>query len=299
MIKENMFALGADIGGTHITAALVNVIQKELILPGLTRSMVPPDSNVDVLIREWAGCISKARGDKPVSKICIAMPGPFMYEEGICLIKDQGKYPGLYGVNIKERLARALQIESVDIYLYNDAACFLQGEVFSGNATGFQHVIGVTLGTGLGTAIYKNNFTTSADLWNLPFRDSIAEDYISSRWFINRYRQLTGGSIGGVKELVSLSTKEPGVVDIFDEFGNNLGEFLNLFISREKPEAIVIGGNISNAFSLFQKSMFKTIHSVNPGVQIYQVSQAEHAALLGAVSCWYNSRHISATDNIS
>ena len=64
------------------------------------------------------------------------MPGPFDYEAGICLIRDQNKYPMLYGLNVKEHAGAGLAINADDIYINNDAACFLQGEVFCGSVSG-------------------------------------------------------------------------------------------------------------------------------------------------------------------
>ncbi len=83
------------------------------------------------VIGVWATCIKQAMGQEPVEKICLAMPGPFNYEEGICLISDQNKYPQLYKLNVKNMLAQALEIQPAAIYINNDAACFLQGKCFA------------------------------------------------------------------------------------------------------------------------------------------------------------------------
>ncbi|HTE24764.1 ROK family protein [Flavitalea sp.] len=295
-IKESGVALGADIGGSHITAALVDINNKHLSERSLCRHAIKPNAGVDELLQGWADCIAKALGSASVEKICLAMPGPFRYDEGICLIRDQNKYPGLYGVNVSQRLSAALGLDLSAIYLHNDAACFLQGEVFSGSITGIKRAIGITLGTGLGTAIYKNGMAESADLWNMPFKDSIAEDFISSRWFTRKYYELRGKSIDGVKELVNLAHTEERIRQIFEEFGTNLAEFVNCFIELEDPEAVVIGGNISHAFPFFSEKLLKQVRNVNPRVRIYKSAQAENAALIGAVSSWYNSNKRSLAD---
>ena len=69
--------------------------------------------------------------------------------------------------------------------MMNDASCFLKGEVFGGAAKGYNHVIGITLGTGLGSATFKNGVVYDGDLYYTPFKESTAEDYLSTRWFIN------------------------------------------------------------------------------------------------------------------
>jgi glucokinase len=295
-IKESRIAIGADIGGSHITAALVDIDNKQLLDDSTCRQEIRPCASVDELLQGWAGCIAKATGSTEIQKVCLAMPGPFDYVEGICLIRDQNKYPGLYGVNIRQRLSELLNIDPSYIYLRNDAACFLQGEVFSGTVAGATHVIGLTLGTGLGTAIYKDGMAESADLWNMPFKDSIAEDYISSGWFTKRYHALNGKPIDGVKELASLAHIDEHIRQIFEEFGINLAEFLNRFIESANPDAVVIGGNISLAFPFFSEPVRRQVGILNPGVRIYKSAKGENAALIGAVSSWYNSNKRSLAD---
>ncbi len=46
------------------------------------------------------------------------------------------------GLNVKELLARSvLEVAISDIHINNDAACFLQGEVFRGTVSGYQHAV--------------------------------------------------------------------------------------------------------------------------------------------------------------
>ena len=191
----NDLVIGADIGGTHITAALVD-LEKKIALPGSSiRVKVDSHASYSEIIETWSGAIRQARQEYHVDKVSLAIPGPFDYENGICLIKDQNKYGNLYGLNIKELLSAKLNNTPEDITMINDATSFLQGEVFSGAARGFNTVLGVTLGTGLGSCIYKHNVASDADLWNMPFKNGIAEDYLSTRWFIKRYYEITGNHI--------------------------------------------------------------------------------------------------------
>src|SRR6478735_7789895 len=149
---SNSIVIGADIGGSHITAAQIDVADRQLIKTSLVRSHVDSLASAQEVVNVWAGCIKQAMQQEEISKVCLAMPGPFNYEEGICFISDQNKYPQLYGLNVKKMLADALTIDPIAIYIYNDAACFLQGEVFCGSLKDRQLAISVTLGTGLGTA---------------------------------------------------------------------------------------------------------------------------------------------------
>lgn len=279
---SHSIVIGADIGGSHITAAQIDVTDKQLISSSLVRLHVDSKAPAQEVINVWANCIKQAMQHEQVDKICLAMPGPFNYEEGICLINDQDKYPQLYGLNVKKMLAKALDVHPDAIYINNDAACFLQGEVFCGSVSKQQHVISVTLGTGLGTAIYKNGKAISADLWNMPLCEGIAEDYLSTRWFVNRYAAISGCRVSGVKELAGLAMHDELVRCLFNEFGNNLALFLNRFIEQTGVKAVVIGGNIAQSFPLFKDALLAGVRARYPSVFIITSVLGEQAALVGA-----------------
>lgn len=287
MNPEN-FAIGVDIGGTHITAALVDVQQKVIIPSSTTRAAVNAGGPAEEIIRTWSKCIADARQDQHIASVCIAMPGPFDYEAGVSQMRGQDKYENLYGMNIKECLANALNFSSSAIFLDNDAACFLQGEVLNGAAVDYtkETVIGITLGTGLGSAVYKEGKSRNADRWCWPFRETIAEDYLSTRWFVQRWHERTGETINGVKELILLQDKKEELAQLFNEFSDNLTGFLSDFIAKESPAAVVIGGNIARAFDWFGAAVTANINNQHPGIKIVQAKLGEEAQLLGAVGSW-------------
>jgi glucokinase len=211
------------------------------------------------------------------------MPGPFDYEKGISLIKDQNKYNSLYQLNIKEMLADVIGLKGTDLMFINDAACFLKGELFSGAACGASRAIGLTLGTGLGSAKSINGEVEDANLWCSPFLDGIAEEYLSTKWFIKRYFTLTGKSVKDVRELTGIDSQAIKE-QIFNEFGRNLALFLNSFIEQEQPEVIILGGNITNAYDLFSAELNKNLHHFSDSVR--QTAIGEDACLIGAASSW-------------
>src|SRR6188768_2364118 len=104
-MKSDSLAIGADIGGTHITSAIVDLDKKSIIPGSLTREKVDSHASPDEIVASWSRAITKARQATGIRKVGLAMPGPFDYEKGICLIKDQGKYENLYGLNMKALLS--------------------------------------------------------------------------------------------------------------------------------------------------------------------------------------------------
>jgi len=284
---EKPVALGVDIGGSHITAALVDLETRALVSDSIKRSPVNSQENKEVILSAWCDIIEKAFKNikNGARNVGIAMPGPFNYEEGISLIKDQDKFKSLYQVNVKQELAKRLDIPADHIYFINDAAGFLQGEVFAGAAKGNANVLGLTLGTGLGSSICLNYKASDADLWNSPFLDGIAEDYLSTRWFVKRYRQLTEKNVEGVKELVEIVDTDHSATRVFMEFGYNLAQFLIPIIRKNKIDTVIIGGNIAQSFHAFAPELKATLkgNDINTDIKISELK--EHAALIGAASC--------------
>jgi glucokinase len=294
-MSNTNLAIGADIGGTHITAALIDLDSKIIVSSSVKRTHVNAGGTVDEIIKAWTDCITEARQDKEVESICLAIPGPFDYEAGISLIHGQAKYESLYQLNVKDLLAASLSFPVQSIFLENDAACFLQGEVFSGAADKYakQTVIGITLGTGLGSAVYRMGASKDGDMWRWPFKEGIAEDYICTRWFVKRWKEITGESVTGVREILESSSPKKKADQLFADFNSNLSDFLFDFIAKESPAAIVIGGNIAKAFDWFGSTLTSTINAKHPPIKIVQAILGEEAPLAGAVGSWLQKQKSS------
>jgi glucokinase len=288
-MKNDVLAIGADIGGTHITAAIVDLDSKSVIPGSLCREEVDSHASAAEVVAVWSRAIRKAKQATGISRIGLSIPGPFDYEKGICLIKDQGKYENLYGLNMKALLSERLENGPEDIIMINDAASFLQGEWFGGAAVGFKRVIGITLGTGLGTSVFENNHASNADLWCLPFKEAIAEEYLSTKWFVRRCHEMTGNKVSGVRELCALIDSDDRIRNIFNEFGTNLAAFIKEFLTIAAADLVVIGGNIGRSYAYFKEALLKSMHAMKlPEIEIRTALLGEEAALIGAASCWRN-----------
>lgn len=285
---ENPKVLGVDIGGTHITVALVDLSTGSVVPQSAKRETVDSCATANEILQTWAKVIKAGLGEKYASNTCIgvAMPGPFDYQNGISLIKEQNKFKALYKVNIKEELAKCLEIMPSNIRFINDAASFLQGEIYSGAAKGYKNAIGLTLGTGLGSAIAIDGEARDAALWNAPFLGGIAEDYFSTRWFVSKYKALTGHEPSGVKELADGASEDPFARQIFNEFGRGLAHFLADIIRANRGEVVVLGGNIAQAYHLFEHHLTSGLQAYHLNLPVKLALLNEHAALIGASSLW-------------
>jgi glucokinase len=293
---ERNLAIGADIGGSHITCAAVDLNTGKILRDTLSERAVNNQAQASVIIKTWvealSGSLDKIPADR-VKGIGFAMPGPFDYVKGICYIKGVAKYENLYGFNISDAISSSLEVpDDFLIRFMNDVSAFAVGEAVIGKAANSKRSVSVTLGTGLGSAFISDRIpiVDGPDVpelgcvYHLPYKDGIADDYFSTRWFLYRYKSLTGKEMRGVKELSELVSSDKIASNLFNEFANDLAVFLAPWLNRFRAEILIIGGNISNAYNLFGNVFEERLKNENYTCKVVLSELKEDAALFG--SAW-------------
>ena len=286
------FALALDIGGSHVTAAVINLTERQLLEKSLVRQSVDEAAPANQLLESWVLAAQQAhlQGGLPdLHHIGIAMPSPFDYRGGISL--HEHKFHRLNGLNITEGLKahwKDSALFTTPVLYGNDADLFVLGEWWNGAAHGAQRVLGVTLGTGLGSGFLEKGRVLTADprippegeLWNTPYQDSIAEDHASGRSIVRHYRQLTS-RVCNVLEISTAARKhEPEARQVMDHFGDELGRILSPWMLRFRPDVVLLGGNISRAFDCFEGSLRPHLK----GVILQTSTLLEQASLFGCAA---------------
>lgn len=281
---NNKIVVGCDIGGSHISTALVDLENKILIEDTFKRQTVNSHDEIAAIIDSWSSCIQSSieKSNLEVTAIGIAVPGPFDYEKGISLMKNQNKYEALYEVNVKALLAKKIGFNTEDITFLNDAACFLQGEMFAGAGVIFKRAVGLTLGTGLGSALFLNGHAVDGDLWCAKFRESIAEDYLSGHWLKSTYIKRTGKQIESVKALCDIAETDAGAGATLREFGHTLAEFIFEHLLDKDPEGLILGGNIAKGHVHFLNHTQAKLKEKGVSLSIEIAQLGEMAAIYGA-----------------
>ena len=297
MNNKKRFVAGIDIGGSHITAGLVNM-QTRQVEKNIIRNRINSKAGAEEIIGGWCNTIKElwAINELKSTKIGFAMPGPFDYKNGICLIKGFDKYESLYELNVREILAERLHICGDDINFRNDAEAFLDGEIFCGAGQGYNNVIGITLGTGMGSALSYNGKTIDAELSTLPYKNEKIEEYVSTRAIIRFYKELSGKQMNDVKAIAALYGTDAAAVEVFKTFSWHLAWFLQYFIQREQPQVLVIGGNIAQSWNLFMDEVISELAITIPTLPvIVKATLGENAALIGGACCWAEKEMIVHT----
>jgi glucokinase len=287
-------AIGADIGGSHITCAAIDLISGNILRDTISEREVNNQAPAKDIIGVWADALSGSLKKVPsesVKGIGFAMPGPFDYVKGICYIKGVAKYENLYGINVQQAIAAELKVpEDFLIRFMNDASSFAVGEAWAGSAASSAKSLSITLGTGFGSAFISNRIPIVDGplvpkigcVYHLPYRDGIADDYFSTRGLLGRYKNLTGKELRGVKELAALASSDKVVMDLFADFGENLALFLAPWLKGVEAEILVIGGNISHAYNLFGDIFENSLKKEKCFCKVALSKLKEDAALIGS-----------------
>jgi len=291
------FIIGIDIGGSHITGAMLDTKKKTILKNSICRQDIQTEISAPKFIDSLAIIIENLKLiTRNISGIAVSVPGPFDYKHGIFKIKGIGKYNKLFGLNLKQAILSFFKTKNQPTIVFiNDATAYLKGEI-EYKQFAEKRVLGITLGTGFGSSFFidgnqiKNEsvIPESGFLYNQPFQKTIADDYFSTRWFVKEYFKITGTRVHGVKELASIASSNPKAKKVFETFGQNLAEFLLPFIQDFDAEVLLIGGNIRKAKELFLMVIESSFQFFNRSIKICFAEQDENAAILGASSCFFS-----------
>lgn len=287
-------AIGADIGGSHITCAAIDLLSGSILRNTVSERAVNNQAQASEIISTWSDAVSESMAKVPagsIKGIGFAMPGPFDYVKGISYIKGVAKYENLYGFNITDAISSSLRVkEDFLIRFINDASAFAVGEAWAGSAKDYNRSLSITLGTGFGSAFIADKIPIVDGplvprigcVYHLPYKDGIADDYFSTRWFLKQYKAKTGKDLSGVKELASLASHDKIVMELFTQFGNDSAMFLSPWLRKFEAEILVIGGNISHAYDLFGNVFEERLKKEGWNGKVALSKLKEDAALLGS-----------------
>ena len=268
---EVIFAV--DAGGTFLKSAEVSGGR-------ILREFPQIPSRSDGTAEEIAGAFRRVfRFCGNAGKIAVSMPGPFDFKRGISLMTE--KFAAVRGRN-----PVLLAGETREVRFRQDAVSFLDGERLYGAGRGFSRLGGITLGTGLGAAVFTekgfllNELGSPAPetaLWKRPFDGLAAEDWFSARGLL----RLSGGIDGKTLEAMARSG-HPEARDVWHRFGCGLARLLEEWAKEFRLDRIVIGGQIAKAFDLFGEPLAE--RNAVPS------ERGTAAALLGAAEAYHTGQ---------
>ena len=285
------YALGVDIGGSHISCAVIDLINNVIVKGSEAERDVDNKAEVVEILSEWSLAIAesaKSIGFDNIAGIGFAMPGPFLYDKGIAKFDSSvAKFEKLYDVDVASELIKILSVNGqTPLRFMNDASAFAVGEAWLGKGAKTNKSVSITLGTGFGSAFIKDGLPVVEGegvpkmgcVWHLPFEKGIGDDYFSTRWFVKEWELISGKEVKGVKSIAEISKVDDRAIELFVKFGNNLGTFLGPWLRDFGAEILIIGGNVSGAHNLFGDAMLAKLNSMGVNVSVEISDLKENAA---------------------
>jgi glucokinase len=275
--------IGVDLGGTNIR---VGRIYNEKIEKIFSRR-ISSKASEKVVLDEVIEAIQFVY-DNSVSAIGVGVPSVVDPENGI--VYDVQNIPSWKRID----LAKILREEfNVPVKINNDANCFVLGEKYFGKGKETQNIVGLILGTGFGAGLVLNNKLYmganigAGEFGMIPYKKHDLEYYCSGQFFVNEYG-LSG------EEVAKMAKKnDKRAIEIFDEFGKNVGEGLQIIMLSIDPNKIILGGSVSRSISFFYDAMVKTFDKFPFQNSIKRISieksEIENVAILGAGALHYQN----------
>lgn len=301
-----MYRIGIDLGGTNISAGLVNEEGKLLYKSSVPTGMGVSDYEITEIMAKF--CLSIIRecdiSERDVTSIGIGCPG-------VC---DDLNGTLLYTVNLPFRNTNIAEIFSkfirVPIHLANDANCAALGEVVAGGAKGYKDSITMTLGTGVGGGIiidgkiYTGANHAAGEMGHIAIyaggeqcscgRKGCLEAYASATALIRESKkaavehpssmiaQLCEGDLNKINAKTPFDAKRAGDkigTEIVDKYIRDLGEGIIDYINIFQPEIILLGGGISKEGEYLLKPLREYVFTYSYGHEFLKKTKIECAVL--------------------
>ena len=292
-----MNKIGIDLGGTKIEGILLDDFGNTL-----KRNRVPTnrENGYESIIERIVSLIKELQNISKInSSIGICTPGAISPQteriknsNTVCLI----------GKPIKEDIESKIDCK---IKMENDANCFAIAEAKLGATIGYNVVFGVIIGTGVGGGIVINGKVHQGRMaiageWghhtlypngNQCYcgNKGCVETYISGPSLEKRWTELTG-EIKSLQHIIAeagqlSSDKEKFYLKWKKEFITNFGIALANVIDILDPDAIVLGGGVSNIDFLYNKgieSVYNNVFSEQVDTPIFKNKLGDSAGVFGA-----------------
>jgi glucokinase len=271
--------IGIDLGGTNVRGGIVD---GNWNISDYRRETFRNLGTLEETVGQLIEFIKPLKQDN-LTGIGIGVPSVVDLEKGI--VYNATNIPSWKRVPLKDILQEAL---GLPVAINNDVNCFILGEHRHGLVQGLKNVVGVSCGTGLGAGIIINGELFSGtncgagEVGLINYLDRNVEYYASGNLFKVKYN--TSAAQAHHAALLGDSV----ALDAWGEFGKHLAEALKTVVYAYDPEAIVLGGSLSKAYSLFEPSMRKSLPAFEfpesiRKLKIFQTVD-ENVTLLGAAA---------------
>lgn len=246
-----------DVGGSHVTAALVDPDA-----PTEVRSehdgVVDPHAPLDALLDQLVAPARALAAGTSARGWCVAMPGPFDAAAGRGSFAGVAKFAALAGVDLRAALADRLGVAPRSVRFVNDAVAYGIGEWAAGAGERAAGFVCITLGTGVGSAFLRDGVEVAegesvpeaGEVHRLTIDGRPLEDTVSTRALRAAYAGRTGRSCS-VEELCMLARAGDAVAaEVVATAMLALGRAVGPWVAGFAAERVVVGGSIARSWDV-------------------------------------------------
>ncbi|PKJ53852.1 ROK family protein [Bacillus sp. SN10] len=282
-----------DIGGTQIKYGIVS--ETGIVLKHKT---VPTEIHLggEQIIQKLILLSKNLMGEHTISGIGISTAGIVDIYKGI-VTGGAEHIPNYATIPIIDRLQEVLQ---VPVSIDNDVNCAAFGEKWNGSGRDKRNFIILTLGTGIGGAIfidgelYRGHSFSAGEWGNMLIEGKTFEEVASISGLIRLVRNYKGDGNWNGKTIFELYDKgDKEVTQAVEVFFKQLAIGISNLAYIFNPETIIIGGGITNRGNEFLKEVKEEV-SKYLNKEIYnncEIELAQNGNCAGMVGAIYHFLH--------
>ncbi|HWF46440.1 MAG TPA: ROK family protein [Bryobacteraceae bacterium] len=291
-------AIGIDLGGTELRAALVDESGALLAYEKVKTDRIGGPESV---VAQMEKLVANVRGQREISGVGVAAPGPLNSETGVVL--DPPTLPGWKNFELRRILAGRLQMP---VSLNNDANAAAYGEWRFGGGRGCRHVVYITLSTGIGGGVVADGRLLlgqggfAAELGHMSIAidgpvclcghlgcwESLASGTALAKFAEEAVREcqsslmidLAGGCPIQAHHVGAAAAQgDPLALALLQDEARYLAMGLINVLHLFAPEIVLIGGGVAASLSMMKPAILEGIHK--GAMPSYRQIPIEHAEL--------------------
>ena len=299
-----MNAIGVDVGGTKIAAGVVTP-EGEI----LNEVRYPTAAGRERLISSIAQAIMQARDEYEVGGVCLCLPGTVLSAENKVI--DAPNLHAIEGIPLKDELEERTGLTAT---VENDANAAAWGEYRFGAGSEVNHLIFLTLGTGVGGGVISHGILlrgaqgAGGELGHVTIQATgprcacgnhgCLEALASGTAIARRAREVASekpdsalGRLAVERRVLGEDVTElarggdAAALEVLEETGTWLGIGLAGFINVFNPETIAIGGGVARAGNLILDAARREVRlrATSPGRDLVEIKEATLGAESGVL----------------
>ena len=257
------FRMGVDLGGTKTEVLVVDAAHRPLYRERFPTPAQDYAAMLELIASEYARARASYGDDLTIG---IGIPGALSPRSGML---RNSNTQCLNGRPFKQDLEQRLQCET---RIENDANCFALSEALGGAGRGRRVVFGVIIGTGTGGGLVVdgkllNGPHSISGEWGhnpLPWRSeddglpdcycgkqACIETFLSGPGMARNFEARYGRSLDSAAIVAAATQGDADCVAMMQRYGDQMARALAQVINIVDPDAIVLGGGMSNIDAIY------------------------------------------------